>query len=150
VDLSDVAVVITVPAMFAFIIWVVFSTIRRYKVTKVQSEIQTKLLEKFGSSQELLAYLETDAGRYFLESTSLERSNPLNRILTSVQVGLILSLLGIALLIVARIIPEEARGLAVSGTVSLALGVGFLLSAGASYYLSKSLGLLENKPVRQP
>ncbi len=146
---SDTIVVFMVPSMIAFIFWVVFGTIRRYKVSKFQAEIQTKMLEKFGSSQDLLAYLQSDAGRSFLESTTMEKTNPLARIINSVQSGLILSLLGLAFFLVARIIPEDARSYAVTGILAIALGVGFLLSAAASYQLSKSFGLLETKPVRQ-
>ena len=50
--------VILFPILFTlvgFIVWTIFSTIRRYKTAKLQAGLQTKLLEKFGSGQELLA-----------------------------------------------------------------------------------------------
>jgi len=51
---QDVVVAIMLPSMFSWIAWVIFSTIRRYKIAKLQAEVQTKLLEKVGSGQELL------------------------------------------------------------------------------------------------
>ena len=47
--------VILFPILFSligFVIWTIFSTIRRYKTTQLQAGLQTKLLEKFGSGQE--------------------------------------------------------------------------------------------------
>lgn len=142
---TDFVSLVTIPAMLVWIFWVVFSNIRRHKVAKVQAEVHAKLLDKIGSSQELLAFVNTEAGRRFLESATIEqvKTNPFGRILTSVQAGLILALLGIALLFLARPIPEGAREFTVSGTLAVALGVGFLVSAGVSYRLSKHLGLLK-------
>jgi len=44
--------------MFTWIAWVIFSTIRRYKIAKLQAEVQSRLLDKVGSGQELLAYAQ--------------------------------------------------------------------------------------------
>jgi hypothetical protein len=64
---------IAVPFMFSWIAWVIFSTIRRYKIAKLQAEVQSRLLDKVGSGQELLAYAQTEAGKSLLESLSVER-----------------------------------------------------------------------------
>jgi hypothetical protein len=63
-------------ALFGFVAWLVFTTIRRYKTAKLQTEMHTKLLEKFGSGQELLAYVQSDAGKRFLESLAMEQRTP--------------------------------------------------------------------------
>jgi len=60
---SDNIVAITLPFMFSWIVWMVFSTILRYKIAKLQADVQTKLLDKVGSGQDLLANAQTDAGR---------------------------------------------------------------------------------------
>ena len=52
---SDNIVAITLPFMFSWIVWMVFSTILRYKIAKLQADVQTKLLDKVGSGQDLLA-----------------------------------------------------------------------------------------------
>lgn len=119
------------------------------KAAAVQSEIHTKLLDRFGSSQEMLAYMETEAGKRFLESGTLavesrpSRTPPvIGRILGSMQAGLILLIVGIGILWLRGSVPDGMRPLLVLGTLATALGAGFLLSAAASYVLSKRLGLL--------
>jgi hypothetical protein len=148
----DIVMLITVPGLVSWIAWVVFSSIRRYKIAKYQAEVHNKLLEKFGRSEELLAYLESDAGKRFLESASMEqaRANPFARILGAVQAGLILTLAGVALLFLRSRVPEAAEGFLIFGTLAVAIGVGFVLSAGASYALSKSFGLLPGTAARRP
>jgi len=75
------------------------------KAATVQSEVHAKLLEKFGSSQEMLAYMQTEAGKRFLESGTLAaepqitRTPPvLGRILGSMQFGVVSLVVGIGLL----------------------------------------------------
>lgn len=142
---TDAIMLFTVPGLFAWIFWVIFSNIRRYKIARVQAESQTKLMEKFGSSQEFIAYMQTEAGKRFLESATIERtrSNPFGRILGAVQAGLILVTIGVGFLFLRNPVPDAAQAFLVFGTLAVALGVGFLLSATASFVLSKSFGLLE-------
>jgi hypothetical protein len=128
--------------LFGFVVWTIFSTIRRYKTTKLQAGLQAKLLEKFGSGQELLAYVQSDAGKSFLEAINMEQRTPYGRILGAAQVGVILVLLSFALLFLRGRVAGAEEGLLVFGTLTLSLGVGFGLSAALSYYLSKSFGLL--------
>src|SRR5439155_14929474 len=93
--------VILFPILFSligFVIWTIFSTIRRYKTTPLQAGLQTKLLEKFGSGQELLAYVQSDAGKRFLESLTMEQRTPYRRILGAAQASVVLILLAFALL----------------------------------------------------
>src|SRR5690348_3363901 len=112
-------------ALFGFVAWLVFTTIRRYKTAKLQAEMQTKLLEKFGSGQELLAYVQSDAGKRFLESLAMEQRTPYGRILGAAQCGIILVLLGLALLFLRGRVTGAEEGFLVSGTITLSLGVGF-------------------------
>jgi hypothetical protein len=128
--------------LFGFIAWITFTTIGRYKTAKLQAGIQTKLLEKLGSGQDLLAYVQSDAGKRFSESLATEQRTPYGRILGAAQAGVILVLLGLALLFLRGRVPGVDEGFLVSGTITLSLGVGFALSATLSYFLSKSFGLL--------
>src|SRR5260221_13981739 len=84
--------------LFGFVVWTIFTTIARFKTAKLQAGLQTKLLEKFGSGQELLAYFQSDAGKRFLESFAMEQRTPDGRIMSAAQAGAILALLGVALL----------------------------------------------------
>ena len=145
--------VVLMPIFFTligFVIWTIFSTIRRYKITKLQAELQTKLLEKFGSGQELLAYVQSDAGKRFLESLSMEQRTPYGRILGAAQASVVLILLAIALLFLRGRVSGAEEGFLVFGTIILSLGLGFGLSAALSYYVSKSFGLLIERAEHRP
>jgi hypothetical protein len=139
---QDIVVSVTIPGMFCWIAWLIFSTIRRYKIAKMQAEVQTRLLDKIGSGQELLAYAQTETGKQLLESLKVERISPHGRIIGAVQAGIIFLFLGGALLILRHQVSTADEAFGILGTLSCALGVGFVLSAAASYFLSKSLGLL--------
>jgi hypothetical protein len=145
---SDNLRMIAIPFMFGWIAWVIFSTIPRYKIAKLQADVQTKLLDKVVSGQELLAYAQTDAGRDLLESLKGERQAPYGRIIGALQAGITLFLFGIALILLRHQVSGAEEGCVIFGTLASALGVGFVLSAGASYYLSKSFGLFNGTSVR--
>jgi len=140
------------------IVWVIrmIVTSRRWnKLSKVQYEVHSKLLDRFTSNEDLLAYMQTPAGRRFLESAPIRlpeeprsMAAPFSRILMSVQVGIVLLLTGIGLLYVSStFIDEPAELFRVIGVVTLALGGGFLVSAVAAYALSRKLGLLDPAPA---
>ena len=129
------------------VFWVVFSTIRRLKVARVQSEVHSKLIDKVGSSPEFLTFLDSDAGKQLVASLGIEQPSrePYSRILSSVQAGVILPLVGIALLVLGGHFANAAEGFFILGGLAVALGVGFLISAGLSYRLSKAFGLFERE-----
>ena len=129
------------------IFWVVFSTIRRLKVARIQSEVHSRLIDKVGSSQEFLTFLESESGKQLVASIGIEQPsrNPYNRILTSVQAGVILVCVSIALLVLGVNYADVAEGFKILGGLGLAVGVGFLISAGLSYRLSKSFELLDRE-----
>ena len=128
-----------------WIVHVVLKNRRMVQVATLQAETQKRLLERFGSGQELAAYLDSPAGRTFLESATFERRNPYGRILGSVQAGIVLTLVGAGFLYLQGGLPEAEEGLLFLGILGLALGIGFLLSAAAAYFLSKSWGLLDGR-----
>lgn len=135
--------------LIGFIVWTIFSTIRRYKTTKLQAGLQSKLLEKFGTGQELLAYVQSDAGKQFLESLAMEQRTPYGRILGAAQASVILVLLGLAFLFLRGRVASAEEGFLVFGTIVLSLGIGFGLAAVLSYFLSKTLGLLSESADRR-
>jgi hypothetical protein len=129
----------------AWVGWVLINAIRRTKVARAQAEVQSKLLDKFGSSQELLAYMQTDAGQRFIqvESEPVVTKSPHAKILGSIKVGTILTFLGLGLLLLSIWFRDDAPlGF---GTISLAIGLGFLVSSGISYKLSKTWGLFDRE-----
>lgn len=124
------------------------SHLRQTKTGRLQAEIYNKMLDKFGSSQDLLAYLQTEAGQNLLKTAPPEQPAPHSRILNSVMFGVVATVLGLGILLLSTQVSREREPAMVIGTLILTLGVGFLAAAGASYVLSKRLGLLNggNEP----
>jgi hypothetical protein len=140
------------------VVWVIrmIVTSRRWnKLSKAQYDVHSKLLDRFTTNEDLLAYMQTPAGRRFLESAPIRMPDeprsmtaPFSRILWSVQAGIVLVLTGIGLLYVSSTLTDEpAQFFMVIGVVTLALGGGFIVSAVAAYALSRKLGLLDPVPV---
>jgi hypothetical protein len=133
-----------------------FIDYRRWsRLSKVQAEVHTRLLDRFNTNEELMAYIATPAGARFLSSApipldSRSMSAPLGRILLSLQAGLVLAAAGVGLMLASQTVSEieAAEPLHILGIISIALGAGFALSAAASFLISKKLGLLE-PPSRQ-
>lgn len=140
---GDVIIFITLFSTIAFLVWTVFSTIRRARIARIQADIQGKLLDKFTSGQELTNLLQTEQGKKLLDSLAVtEQVKPYGRILAAAQVGVILALAGAALLLLRKYVSGAYETLLVVGALALAMGIGFIVSAAISYRLSKSLGLL--------
>ena len=144
---DDIVVVPIVFGFLAWLVWAFFSTIRRYKIAKLQAEVQNKLLDKVGSGQELLAYAQTDAGKTLLESLRVEGVSPHARIIVALQTAIVMISVGAAFLLLRNRVDDAQQGFLVLGTLCTTLGIGFAVSSGASYYLSKSFGLLNGKHV---
>jgi hypothetical protein len=140
----DIPPAIAVPTLFISLAWIIFSTIRRYKIAKLQADLQARLLDKIGNGQELLSYAQTDAGRQLIESLKVERVAPHGRIIAAIQSGVVLFVFGLGIVAVRGHVPDGqgAQGFLVFGSLVVALGLGLALSGVASYYLSKSFGLL--------
>jgi hypothetical protein len=125
---------------------------RWHRISKVNAEVHNKILDRFGSNEELLAYIDSPAGRRFLEATPIAPNAgagsrvaaPYGRILLSVQIGVLLLALSLGFMWVSSRAIEEVRevfmGLSIVG---LTLGLGCVVSAVASYLLSRKLGLLQ-------
>ena len=115
---------------------------RRTKLMNYQHDLQTRLLDKFSSSGEPMEYLQGDVGEQFLLSATAEKSDPRSLILSSIQTGLVLLAGGVAFMFLRGQIADAEEGFVLLGTVGIALGVGFILSAAVAYGLSKSWGII--------
>lgn len=129
---------------------IVVTNIRIQKTIRVQAEIQKQLLDKFESAEDLKVYLQSDVGSRLMQNVTPDRGSPYGKILGSIQSGLILSLGGLAILFIRAqtiiINSDESLALLFLGGLALALGIGFLLSATAAYWLSRSWGLVNGQP----
>jgi hypothetical protein len=123
------------------------------RIFKLQTDVHGRLIERFGTSQEVLTYMGTDAGKRFLEATPIavgfERQapvpSPVARVLTPLQIGVVMTLLGIGLLYLRHSVTDGGGALLVIGTVVLMPGLGFIISAGITWVLARHLGLMPDK-----
>jgi hypothetical protein len=156
--LTGLAVLIGFGMGIGLLTWLIRTLVdyRRWnRLTKIQTEFHTKLLDRFTANDELLAYIQSPAGSRFLQSTpiALEASPrsagaPFGRILWSVQGGIVLVAAGIGLTVVSQTVRSQAaEPLRALGILGLAIGLGFIISAIISFVLSNRLGLIE-RPAR--
>lgn len=144
---SDVVAIISVFSTISWVTWLLFSSIRRYKVARLQADIQGRLLQRFDSSEALMAYAQTDAGKQFVKTIDAERGMPYGQILTGAQAAVVFICFGLGMLrLHAWNIGDD--GSLVFGTLALALGIGFGVAAAVSYFLSRSFGLLTHASER--
>lgn len=140
------------------LIWLIRILIenRRWsRVFRMQSEVHAKLIDRFAGSEELLQYMNTDPGRRFLEAAPIpiefERDQRLPgglaRVLPPLQIGIVLTLLGVGLLALVHRLPDFATPMLIFGMVTLMPGIGFIISAVIAWHISAKLGLLPNSPT---
>lgn len=126
------------------------------RIFNLQTDVHGKLLERFGTSQEVLTYMGTEAGKRFLEATPIavgfERHapvpSPVARVLTPLQIGVVMTLLGSGLILVRYALPDAAAALLVLGTIVLTPGLGFIISAAITWVLARRLGLMPHRETQ--
>lgn len=138
--------------------WLIRTVIEHRRWSRVyrnQTEVHNKLLDRFSTNDELMAYIQTPAGKRFLESAPIvvetapakAYTAPVSRILWSMQAGLVLAAAGVGFQFVSGSVEKEvSQPFFALGVVGLAVGVGFVLSAVTSFAISRRLGLLEPPP----
>ena len=155
VEFAAVAlIVMMITAGVVFLVRTVVEHRRWQRAMKAQSDLNTKLIDRFASNDDLLAYLQSPQGKALTEAPALPHraprviDAPLNRIFWSVQAGAVLACGGIGLLLASRGLrtdlgPEGASVFYAFGIVVLTVGAGFLGSSVVSYFLSQRLGLVQ-------
>ena len=150
---SNVPPLLAFAAALVAFIWVmriVLDNRRWSRIFKLQSEVHGRLIEKFSSNQELAGYMETEAGKRFLEAAPIPLSlgteqrvpNAVARVLTPLQIGVVLVLLGIGFLFLRNAGPDMYTPMRVLGVMILMPGLGFIISAGLTWMLAARLGLM--------
>jgi hypothetical protein len=151
--LAGTGIVLGVSAFLGVFVWVVRSIIdhRRWlRLSRVQADVHTKLLDRLTTNEDLLTYIQSPAGRRFLESAPITMDQearvttaPVGRIIWSLQAGLVLAALGAGFWFVQHnVSAEAAEGFFIIGVLALSLGIGFTVSALLAYVVSTRLGLV--------
>jgi hypothetical protein len=156
---QDTAIMVVLITIAGAITWIVKSFIdyRRWaSAVKTQTDVHSRLMDRLTSSEDLLAYIQSPAGKRFLESGPIAQgvstAGPmLNRILWSVQAGMVLGLAGVGLSYSSQHVSYEvAQPFFVLGVLGIAVGAGFILSAVASYIIARNMGLVHGTSETPP
>jgi len=122
-----------------------------FEKQKMQFEAEKLLLEKFKSTEEVNAFLATEAGKLFLERMKgkpvapVAGANPLAGIIALIVFGALGLGLALAFLMLAKFNgqPDMIAPAIVVSVPSL----GLLSGAAVSYHLKKKWGLLKRAPA---
>ena len=148
--------------MFAtVVIWLVRAFIqhRRWlKASQVQADVHGKLMDRMTTNEELLTYVQSPAGRRFLEAAPLRPeadspsfSAPVGSIIWSLMAGVVLTVLGIGFRYAGNFVKDDARDpVVVVGIIILSLGLGFILAALMAFAVSSRLGLFPQRSTSEP
>jgi ABC-type multidrug transport system fused ATPase/permease subunit len=150
--ISIFAVLALVTGVLTWLVRTLIEHRRWSRISKVQAEVHNKLMDRFTANEDLLAYIQTPAGKRFLESAPITLdstpravSAPISRILWSVQVGLVMAAAGFGLEYVSGSIEKTvSQPLFAMGVLAISIGIGFVVSAIVAYILSRRLGLWES------
>jgi len=117
--------------MFSFVAAItIVIVVARAKTRRlqIQAELQAKLIEKFGSTPELIAFLQSEAGRAFVSGV---QSGPnrmtRDRAAAGVRGGIMFSAIGLAFLVLWPL--TNTRGLVWPGVILFAIGLAYFGSA---------------------
>lgn len=149
---EDISVMVAFGIAAFALAWLIRTVIeqkRWNRLSRTQTEVHNKILDRFGNTEELMQYIRTPAGSKFLESAPIPlhsvpapQNAPLTRATWSVQIGVIIAAAAVGMLIVSgRMDKESAEGFYALGVIGLCIGGGFVLSAIVSLFLSRRLGV---------
>jgi hypothetical protein len=149
--LEGITIFLTVGLIAVALAWFVRTLIeqRRWnRLSRQQAEVHNKILDRFGTSNELLDYVKSEAGTKFLQSAPIpvraERqvaSTPMTRIMLTVQIGVVIAVAAVGFMVVGALFEKEGEGVFAMGVIAFSIGAGFIASAVVSLLMSKRLGL---------
>jgi hypothetical protein len=144
--------------MLAWTVRAVISHRRWIKASTVQAEVHSKLMDRMTGNEELLAYIQSPAGRRFLEAVPPPKADaetpgfgaPVGSILWSMMAGIVFATVGAGFRVAAGTIGDEVqRAFTVIGIILLSLGLGFLFASLMAFAVSSRLGLFPARPAPQ-
>jgi len=127
---------LTSTAMVVLIVY--FIARSRQRRAELQAEVQTKLIDRFGSAPELIEFLQSPAGRQFVTGVQgvpgvLARE----RIMSGFTRSIVLSMLGAAFLALTFFYEKD---FAVPAAILFSLGIGYFIATFVSWRLAAGMG----------
>jgi len=144
--MSDEVFFLSFFGMISFVIWVVVNGWQRRQHVKLVTDFNNRVLERLGSMKEFSEFLQSAGGDRLMKVLTAERGStaPRQRILVAVQTGVVVVAVGVGLLSVAwRSTGRAHESFLVIVAIMLSLGVGLMLSAAASFWVARTLGMFE-------
>ena len=153
--MAAVFLVIIFVGVLTWLVRVVIQHRRWLRASQVQADVHTKLMERMTTNEELLTYVQSPAGRRFLEAAPLrpetegpQLSAPIGSIIWSMMAGVVLTVLGVGFRYAGNFVKDEAHdAFVVVGVIILALGIGFMVASLMGFVLSSRLGLFPPRPA---
>ena len=156
--LGGLAGFLVMSALISVLVWLVRAVIqhRRWlKSSQVQADVHSKLMDRMTTNEELLAYIQSPAGRRFLEAVPPKPepeapgfSAPVGSILWSMMAGIVFATVGAGFNFAAGEINDDVqRAFTVVGVILFSLGIGFLIAAVMAFLVSSRLGLFTPRPA---
>lgn len=135
VDLIPIFGIVSSSTMVVLIVY--FVSRAKARRAEVQAEVQSRLIDRFGSAPELVDFLQSPAGRQFV--TGVQSAPALlarERILSGFSRAIVLSMLGAAFLALTFWYDDD---FAVPASILFSLGIGYLLATFVTWRLSRHL-----------
>ena len=130
----------------ATVLIVYFVSRARQRRVEVQAEMQSKLIDRFGSATEMIEFLQSSAGRQFI--TGVQEAPAIltrERIMNGFTRAIVLTMLGSAFMALTFFYNDD---FAVPAAILFALGVGYFIATFVSYRLSSHFYPQSMAPAR--
>ena len=144
-DMIPIFGIVSSSVMVVLIVY--FVTRAKARRAEVQAEVQSRLIDRFGSAPELINFLQSPAGRQFVHGVqSAPAMLTRERIMSGFTRAIVLSSLGAAFLALTIFYDDD---FAVPAWILFSLGIGYLIATFVSWRLSRHLhgGDLFNPPA---
>ena len=112
--------------------------------TAARADVQNQLIDKFASSSEFVAFVQSREGQHFLSPAGKEA--PSERGLSSMRWGVFFGTIGLGFLLLSLTVVEE---FSVPGVILLSLGVGLFASGLMSNRFARASKPVQNEPQQQ-
>jgi hypothetical protein len=117
----------------------------RQRRLELQADVQSRLIDKFASNQEMVAFLQTPAGREFINGVQIGAvAQSREKILAGIRRAIVLMFIGAAFGVLWLMFPRVEIGFAAPALFCFGLGAGNLVAAFVSLNVGRRLGVMEH------
>jgi len=134
-DLIPIVGILSSSATVVLIVY--FVTKSRQRRVEAQVEMQSRLIDRFGSAPELVQFLHSPAGQQFVTGVqSAPAALTRERLMSGFSRAIVLTSLGAAFLFLTFYIDDD---FSIPASILFFLGIGYLIATFVSYKLSAKL-----------